>query len=173
MPLIDRNGAADDAFTRVSGPEAVSTAQPLVPFAELDGALAAGGNGPLGIEVPNTIAVAELLPVLDRVSLIAIAFPSFSDGRGFSIARQLRERGFNGRLRAVGPLIADQFAYALACGIDEIELPEASAARQPPAQWLEALTVISNTYQRGYEAGGNILDQRRAKRAAGTRGTHV
>ncbi|MGL5447617.1 MAG: DUF934 domain-containing protein, partial [Rhabdaerophilum sp.] len=102
-----------------------------------------------------------------RLSLIAIAFPSFSDGRGFSIAKSLRHAGYRGTLRAVGPLISDQFAYALACGFDEVELPEAVASRQPIAHWLAAARAFRATYQRNHQAQGtSIPDQRRAARAA-------
>ncbi len=163
--LIDRNGATSEAWNRVSGADAATVTRPLVPFAEIDAALAALSDGAeLGIEVPNTIRLAALEPHLVRVALVSIVFPAFSDGRGFSLGRQLREYGYAGRLRAAGPLITDQFPYALACGFDEVDLPEASAARQPPELWVAALGVMSNTYQRGYQSGGNILDQRRAAR---------
>ena len=55
-------------------------------------------------------------------------------------------------------------AYAIACGFDEVELPEASAARQPVEQWVNALGQISHGYQRGYGDSGNILDRRRSAR---------
>ena len=58
-----------------------------------------------------------------------------ADGRGFSIARRLRAMGYTGRLRAAGPLIADQFRAAQRVGFDEIELPESLAGRQPEEQW--------------------------------------
>ena len=66
----------------------------------------------------------------------------FSDGRGFSIGRALRDQGYKGTLRASGALIPDQFAFALDCGFDEVEIGDAQAARQPEAQWLQALTTI-------------------------------
>lgn len=103
-------------------------------------------------------------PHLAALDLVAIVFPAFSDGRGFSLARKLRQSGFAGRLRAVGPLIADQFAYALACGFDEIDLPDAVSSRQPEAQWRAALDAFSGHYQRGYGASASILDRRRAAR---------
>lgn len=67
--------------------------------------------------------------------LIAIDFPSFSDGRGFSLARRLRELGYKGRLRAAGRLIADQYAMARRVGFDEVEVAPDIAARQPAEQW--------------------------------------
>jgi uncharacterized protein (DUF934 family) len=45
--------------------------------------------------------------------------------------------GYKGRLRAAGPLIADQFRFARRVGFDEVELPDEVAQRQPEAQWLE------------------------------------
>ncbi|GLK64938.1 DUF934 domain-containing protein [Paracoccus kondratievae] len=68
--------------------------------------------------------------------LIAIDFPAMTDGRGFSLARILREKGYQGRLRAVGGLIADQYAMARRVGFDEVQIPAVLAERQPQEQWL-------------------------------------
>ena len=78
---------------------------------------------------------ATLSDHLDR-DLIAIDFPAFSDGRGFSLARMLREQGYTGRLRATGRLIADQYAMARRVGFDEVQVAPDIAARQPQEQWL-------------------------------------
>jgi uncharacterized protein (DUF934 family) len=67
---------------------------------------------------------------------IRVAFDSFADGRGFTLARRLREAGFAGRLRAAGHVLADQYAMARRCGFDEVEIDDALAARQPEDQWL-------------------------------------
>ena len=67
--------------------------------------------------------------------LIGIDFPAFSDGRGFSLARRLRELGYRGRLRATGRLIADQYAMARRVGFDEVQVAPDIAARQPQEQW--------------------------------------
>ena len=89
----------------------------------------------LAVEFPNDRDPDDLAPWLDRLEMIRVAFPAMGDGRGFSIARRLRAMGYAGRLRAAGPLIADQFMAAQRVGFDEIELPESVADRQPPAQW--------------------------------------
>ncbi|MEO9787281.1 MAG: DUF934 domain-containing protein, partial [Aurantimonas coralicida] len=91
---------------------------------------------------------------------------AFSDGRGFSLAKRLRRAGFEGTLRASGPLIADQFADALACGFDEVELPETMANRQPVQQWMEAKDTMSRHYQNGYGDDRSILRKRLAAREA-------
>jgi uncharacterized protein (DUF934 family) len=120
-----------------------------------------GERGKLGIHIPNTTLPSSLTPHFMHLTLISIDFPSFADGRGFSIARAIRNAGFAGELRAYGPLIADQYAYALSCGFDTIEIPDDLAARQPEAQWKAAFASMSSSYQRSYVHGANILDQRR------------
>jgi uncharacterized protein (DUF934 family) len=89
----------------------------------------------LAVDFPNDRDAADLAPWLDRLALVRVAFPSSTDGRGFSIAARLRAMGYAGRLRAAGPLIADQFRAARRVGFDEVELPDAMAERQPESQW--------------------------------------
>ncbi len=59
-----------------------------------------------------------LIPHLDRISLIEVAFPAFRDGRGYSSARILREAGYTAELRAAGDVLVDQIAYMKRCGFD-------------------------------------------------------
>ena len=167
MLLLDRSGTKTDVWTRSEGAAIDNLSHALVDWEALPDALRQKARDQrIGVSVPNHIRIAELKLVLRQLSLVSVAFPAFSDGRGFSLAKLIRNHGFTGTLRASGPLIADQFAYALSCGFDEIELPETSAARQPVDQWLSAAGRISHGYQRGYGDSRNILDQRRAARAA-------
>ena len=71
-----------------------------------------------------------------HLRMIRIDFPSFADGRGFTLARLIRLLGFTGRLRAKGRVIADQYAMARRSGFDEIEISPELASRQPEEQWL-------------------------------------
>lgn len=73
---------------------------------------------------------------LGQFERITVHFGSFADGRGFSIARRLRNMGYRGRLRAAGHVISDQFRYALDCGFDDVQISEEQAARQPESEWL-------------------------------------
>jgi uncharacterized protein (DUF934 family) len=73
---------------------------------------------------------------LDGVTLIRVHVPAFNDGRGFTVGRRLRMRGYTGALHAVGPIIADQYPMARRVGFDAVEIPDEMAARQPEAQWL-------------------------------------
>jgi uncharacterized protein (DUF934 family) len=88
--------------------------------------------------------VAGKMPAL---RLIRIDFPSFADGRGFTIARQLRLMSYTGRLRARGHVIADQYAMARRAGFDEVEISETLAARQPEDQWLFRANWQAHDYQ--------------------------
>ena len=60
----------------------------------------------------------DLLPHLDRLSLVEVNFPVYGDGRGYSAARILREAGYVGELRAVGDVLVDQINAMRRCGFD-------------------------------------------------------
>ena len=100
-----------------------------------------------GIDLVNTDDPARLSNRLADIAVIRIAFPVFSDGRGFTLARRLREMGFAGRLRAQGHVIADQYAMARRCGFDEVEISADLAARQPEDQWQFRADWRDHDYQ--------------------------
>jgi len=134
----------------------------IVSRKRLDEALAAlAADMPLGVIVANTTDPADLAPHFSRLALIAVAFPAFADGRGFSLARLLRRAGFTGELRASGRIVADQSVHARQCGFDTIEIPADLAARQDEAQWRAAFGAYSEFYQQGYGARSSILERRR------------
>lgn len=69
------------------------------------------------------------------ISVIVVDFPKSRDGRGFTWARLLRERhGFDGDIRAAGPMLPDQFAMLLECGFTSLLAPE----NVPLERWQEA-----------------------------------
>lgn len=84
---------------------------------------------------------------LAGLTLIRVHVPAFSDGRGFTIGRRLRMLGYTGELRAVGPIIADQYPMARRVGFDAVEIPDEMAARQPEAQWLNRANWQAHDYQ--------------------------
>ena len=89
--------------------------------------------------------------VADRLGAAArveVNFPRFSDGRGYSIARLLRERhGFTGELRAVGDVQRDQLFYLARCGFDAFLLRDG----QDAGESLAALNDFSEAYQASVE----------------------
>ncbi len=88
-------------------------------------------------------APAPLFDHLAGIPLIAINFPVFTDGRGFSYGRELRERGFAGELRACGHFIRDQMSYLARCGFDAFQLADESLL----AEALASLQDFSEYYQ--------------------------
>ncbi len=99
------------------------------------------------VELSNTDDPAALAPHLGALTLIRVAFPAFNDGRAFTIARRLRGLGYTGRLRAHGPVIADQWAMLRRTGFTEAEIPDDLAARQPFDQWQFRADWQAHHYQ--------------------------
>ncbi|MCF6272606.1 MAG: DUF934 domain-containing protein [Rhodobacteraceae bacterium] len=89
----------------------------------------------LAIDLKGDFVAKDLLPWIGQIDLIRVSFPVFSDGRGFSLACQLRLLGFVGRLRAKGHIVADQYAMARRSGFNEVEIDQALARRQPEPVW--------------------------------------
>jgi len=67
--------------------------------------------------------------------VIALVVASFSDGRVFTVARQLRQIGFEGRLEVVGDLLPDQLPMLFESGVDVLEISAQHARRCDEAQW--------------------------------------
>ncbi|MGB7241618.1 MAG: DUF934 domain-containing protein [Sulfitobacter sp.] len=112
-------------------------------FTPLGGKVA---NDTSALDVPSD-AVPGDIPLCGALALIRVDFPSSADGRGFTIARQLRLRGYTGRLRAKGHVLADQYAMARRAGFDEVEISDALAQRQPQDQWQFRANWQDHDYQ--------------------------
>ena len=87
----------------------------------------------------------ELLEgLVNELKLIAVNFPKFSDGRGYSIGRLLRERfGYQNELRAIGDVLLDQLQFMKRCGFDSYALREDKDASKA----ARSLTFFSQGYQ--------------------------
>ncbi|MFN6953087.1 MAG: DUF934 domain-containing protein, partial [Albidovulum sp.] len=85
-----------------------------------DGFHAEDLDGMTFVEIASDTGLDALPTSFEGIAMIAITFPVFSDGRGFTLARHLRARGFAGRLRARGHIIADQYAMVRRSGFDEV-----------------------------------------------------
>ncbi len=77
----------------------------------------------LGVLLAPADPVEKIADILDDLSLVALAFPAFNDGRSFSKAELLRSRhGFAGAVRATGQVLVDQLPHMLRLGFDEFEV---------------------------------------------------
>jgi uncharacterized protein (DUF934 family) len=84
-----------------------------------------------------------LIPHLGRLSLVEVTFPAFTDGRGFSSARILREAGYTGELRASGDIGVDMLSHLRRVGFDAI----APATVLDSAEAETAFNVWPDVYQ--------------------------
>jgi uncharacterized protein (DUF934 family) len=89
-----------------------------------------------------------ILPHLAEFDGININFPSAQDGRGFSLARWLRDDGFKGRLRATGPLMTDQYRHARQSGFDEVAITADHAKRMTEKSWFDVINLPLPNYQK-------------------------
>ena len=100
--------------------------------------------GKLGVWLDGHDDPASVAADLAHFELIAVNFKQFTDGRGYSIARLLRERyGWRGELRAIGDVLRDNVFYLSRCGFDSFAL----RAEQNPQTALAAFGDFSNAYQ--------------------------
>jgi uncharacterized protein (DUF934 family) len=93
--------------------------------ASRDALTAARAKDALGVWLAPDSEPGELASDLDKIALVAVDFPVFRDGRGYSIGRLLRERyGWTGELRAIGDVLRDQLLYLSRCGFDAFAVRE-------------------------------------------------
>jgi uncharacterized protein (DUF934 family) len=113
------------------------------------------GGGFLVLEpTDDPVALADKLGAADR---IAVHFPKFADGRGYSIATLLRKRiGFTGELRAVGDVLCDQLFYMSRVGFDALALRE----DQDPETALKALAQFTHSYQDSVDTPSPLFRRR-------------
>jgi uncharacterized protein (DUF934 family) len=88
----------------------------------------------------------------EGIAFIAIEFPTYTDGRGFSLAQLLRaDHAWKGELRAVGDVLIDTVHYLARCGFNSFVLKPG----HDPFKAAEALSTFSANYQRSYTAIGS------------------
>ena len=156
MALIKAQKLAHDSWQRLEAPK---DAQPPVAFPEGDLLIALplwrsqreellALKQRLGLWLRGDDDPADVADDLAHFDLIAVHFTSFTDGRGYSIGRLLRERyGWKGELRATGDVQRDQLLYLHRCGFDAFDLRE----NEDVAVALRAFADFSESYQAGVD----------------------
>lgn len=141
MPRLIKHGAIthDDWLPPVADAETA----PPGHLPTLTQCLALAEKAGPAVQVEPGESIAELLPILARLSLVAVSFPVFTDGRGFSYGRELRERGYGGELRAVGNFLPDQMHYLQRCGFDVFQFSDESRLEEG----LRQFDLFSEHYQ--------------------------
>lgn len=151
MPKLIKDGAIiDDGFTFTSPAEDGSLTLPAGPvlvklatWQSYRDALLAHPHAK-GVQLAPAEFAEELAGDLDKLALIAIEFPGFADGRGYSTAQLLRNRlGFKAELRAVGDVFKDTLFYQQRCGFNAFAVKEGKSLDDA----LTALNAFSQPYQ--------------------------
>lgn len=130
------------------------------PRPDIDARIASGGGTILTF--PAGTDWRDLKNQLGDAVQVDIHFDSFKDGRGFTLASQLRTRlGFNGRLRATGHVLPDQATFLKRVGFDEVAPDRTDVA----ADWTQAQTRFSKVYQPAHRGGETVIEKRRLSQA--------
>ncbi len=112
---------------------------------QIDGEKLLGEGRRVGVRVGAGEAVEALAYYLPRISVVALEFPKFRDGRAYSAARVLRERlAYGGEVRAVGDVRLDQAKFMVRCGFDAFEPADGAS----PDAWTLAAFRFRHVYQR-------------------------
>ncbi|HPT49991.1 MAG TPA: DUF934 domain-containing protein [Accumulibacter sp.] len=118
---------------------------------------------PIGVWLDSHQGPEALAGDVERLAVIGINFPKFTDGRGYSSARLLRERfAYRGEIRAIGDVLQDQLFYMRRCGFDAYAL----RADKDIERALTALTTFSDSYQAAADQPHPLFQRRVAREAA-------
>ena len=120
-------------------------------------------SGKLGVWLETSDGPEVLAADLARLDLVVVHFPAFTDGRGHSTARLLRERyHYRGELRAVGDVFRETLHYLARCGFNAFVLRPGESLERA----LSGLTVFSEAYQTSVERQSPLFRRRLAQAAA-------
>lgn len=118
---------------------------------------------PIGVWLDSHQDPAEIADAIDRFAVIAVNFPKFADGRGFSIAALLKSRyAFTGELRAIGDVLRDQLFYMKRVGFNAF----AVRADKDIHDAVKALKDFSEVYQGSVDQPLPLFKRRRIPEAA-------
>ncbi len=154
MRIVKEGREWQDDWILLADDEPLSATQAIVPLSCWLTASPVAGVSPHGLLVRPDDELGPVLAAALRSPLVAIDFPSFVDGRGYSFARQLRAAGYAGELRAVGDVLRDQAFYLARCGFSSF----APAAHVTSASFIAGLSDFSHVYQSA--ADGRTIIQR-------------
>ncbi|WP_184466492.1 DUF934 domain-containing protein [Rhizobium esperanzae] len=147
--------------------KATDAQKPLLSLDELIARADGSNDVGLGVLIKPADDVRRLEPYLDRLEIVAVAFPAFNDGRAFSHASLLRQRlGYTNELRAVGDVLIDQVPLMLRVGIDSFSVTNATALKRLSENRLPAIPHHYQPAVRDAEAGKGYSWRRQAKPAA-------
>ncbi|MBI1684483.1 DUF934 domain-containing protein [Caulobacter hibisci] len=155
---------AEDAFVHVTDedaiPEAGDVILSLTRFQAEGDTLLSSNSRRVGVRIEPAGEVEALAYDLPRLSLVALAFPKYRDGRAYTSARLLRERfHYEGEIRAVGDVLQEQAGFMVRVGFDAFEPNDGSS----PEAWTKAANRFRHVYQRAADVRPIAADERAAQ----------
>lgn len=159
MVLVNLTGIQAGEWTQLedqqSPEEAASVAVPLTRLQD-EGDDFFQVAGEVGAVVTTDTSYEALAPLMNKLAFVAIEFPAFGDGRGFSLAVRLRkDLGFKGEIRATGPVIPDQALFLLRAGFDTVDVAEERAGA-----FQAALKRFEHFYQSDFTGEMSLAHRR-------------
>lgn len=142
MPKLIKDGQIiEDNWRQLSNEDSVSGQAELLPLELWLAQDSIDAN--TGLWLSGDEDISALQEKCHQAPLIAIEFPAFMDGRGFSAAYLLRERfGYKGELRAIGHIIRDQLCYLARVGFSSFSL-----SSEDPEEAVASLSDLTEFYQ--------------------------
>src|SRR6185436_8820405 len=126
MPLIKGEAFVENLFTTLADDQNLPLGKPVIVSLkrwQAEREQLAKRNAAVGVRLSSDQAPDLLGDDIHRLAVIALEFPKFRDGRGYSWARMLRQRlGYKGEIRAVGDVLRDQWLFMRRCGVDAFEV---------------------------------------------------
>lgn len=150
MPIIKDRAIVEDAILHLADdaapPAAARFTVSLARWQADKDALKAAGA--VGVRLTGADAIAAIAADLPQLALVVVEFPLLADGRGFSLARLLRERyGYSGEIRALGDFLRDQMYFLARVGVNAFE--------PKPGADLTALLSAFNDFSVHYQAAAD------------------
>lgn len=138
---------AEDPFTHVTDDEDMPQGDVIISLTRFqnEGERLLSESRMVGVRLEPAEEVEVLAYDLPRITLVAVSFPKFNDGRGYTAARLLRDRyAFKGEVRAVGDILREQAGFMVRVGMNAFEPADGST----PEQWAHAVHRQRHVYQR-------------------------
>lgn len=158
MPLIRHGELAENDWAFAEDDAPLGDGQVSVSLAryKIEREVLAGRNVPLGVRLLPDDDPNDLADDLDRLALIEVSFPKYTDGRGYSQAQLLRRRlGFSGELRAVGDVLRDQALLMVRSGFDAVVLTKSDLAG-----FEAAVAEYKDVYQSDAQGAVTVFERR-------------
>ena len=154
MTKFWRNGRfGDDTFVALDDAAPLPHSAAVIvslPRWRTDRATLLAHDAPIAIQVDPVAELSPATDALDQLAAIVIPFAKFSDGRGYSLARRLRDEfHFNGEIRATGDVLLDQLPLMLRCGFDAFAISHPPTLAALEAGHLPAIPEVYQVASRG------------------------